>query len=393
MRLELRPVGSQTSLLKGAKWYLERGQRTLGRAPDCDWQLPTEQRSISKLHCTIERDRDGFILRDQSANGSRVDDIIVHEGETARLSDQSCLQIGELAFSIHISGESHREIEDPDSRMALSDEPLTISAILADISPGGHMARGVLGERTFEDWLEPQAGQRTNLAPSHNIEIGWSGPPEILTPSKLLPDDWNTEGSSDYSSRLEHGAATHIAIPIPCTRVAESLESVNDNAPSAGVETEEGPPLSIGQPSTLVQRLEPLMDRLEEAIDSTFGVFDMESPTADSESFDDTPDRRLIVRVEALLHRQNALNAALKNLLQYASHAMEPRVLEARVDSGRRQLSFSRNTDYWRAYRAQFERNGGTLSVRDIFHEVMMRRTDDTTAPTARLAPQGKPQS
>lgn len=391
MRLELRPIDSgKTAPVQGVKWYFERGRRTLGRAADCDWQLPEVQRSISKHHCTIERDRDGFVLLDQSANGCKVDGTIVHEGETARLSDQSRLEVGELAFSVHISGETHHDVDDPDGRLTLSDENLTISAILADVSQGGRMATGVLGERASEDWLEPPVGRTAGSAPSRNVEIGWSGPPELQTASKLLPDDWNAEDNSDYGSYLEHGSATHVAVPIARARAVEALETVNDNAPSAGTEPEEYLPLTFGRSLELSQRLEPLLDRLEEVIDSTFGIFDMEArpPKADPESHDGSRDKSLIARVETLLQRQNALNAALENLLQHASHAMEPRILEARVDAGGRLLSFGRNRDYWRAYRAQFERNGGALSVRDVFREAMMRGTNGTTVPIAHAAPQ-----
>ncbi|MBB2674419.1 UNVERIFIED_ORG: type VI secretion system protein ImpI [Rhizobium esperanzae] len=364
MRLELREItGDAVTMAGRPKWFFERGRRTLGRAPDCDWQLPADRRSISKLHCIIERDRDGFLLRDQSANGSRVDGVAVHEGQIARLSDRSRLEMGGLAFSVHISGDRDRDIEDPDAGLVLSDEPLTISAILADIAPGGHTANGILGERTADGWsLSEQAGKK-GAASSRNVEIGWSGPPEIRTVTQLLPEDWNSE-DTEYASHLEHGSATHIAVPIAQRRTAPLIDIVNDNAQP---ESEDFPALSIGRPAALADRLEPLLGRLEEAVESAYAVFEMNAPPSGSQP--DFPDREeaLLARIETLLGRQLKLNSALEALAQAAGQ-LEPRSLEARVETG----AWRRDRNYWRAYRAQFEKDGESRSVQDFFRDAML---------------------
>ncbi|ULR47330.1 FHA domain-containing protein [Rhizobium sp. K102] len=365
MRLELREITSDAATTAGRpKWFFERGRRTLGRAPDCDWQLPEDRRSISKLHCIIERDRDGFLLRDQSANGSRVDGVAVHEGQIARLSDRSRLEIGGLAFSVHISGDRDREIEDPDAGLVLSDEPLTISAILADIAPGGHTANGILGERTADGWsLSEQTGKK-GAASSRNVEIGWSGPPEIRTMTQLLPEDWNSE-ETEYGSHLEHGPATHVAVPIAQRRAAPLTDIVNDNDPQP--ESDGFPALIIGRPAALADRLEPLLGRLEEAVESAYGVFEMNAPPSGSQP--DLPDREeaLLARIETLLGQQLKLNTALGALAQAAAQ-LEPRSLEARVETG----GWRRDRNYWRAYRAQFEKDGKSRSIQDIFRDAMM---------------------
>ena len=75
MRLELKQVEANGAGAGTPPWVLERGRRTLGRSVDCDWQVPDAGRTVSKLHCTILRDRDGYLLRDESANGTRVDGV------------------------------------------------------------------------------------------------------------------------------------------------------------------------------------------------------------------------------------------------------------------------------------------------------------------------------
>jgi type VI secretion system protein ImpI len=369
MRLELKEITSDPTVPAGQpKWFFDRGRRTLGRAPDCDWRLPEDRRSISKLHCIIERDRDGYLLRDQSANGSRVDGVTVHEGQIARLSDRSRLEMGGLTFSVHISGDSDREIEDPDAGLVLSDEPLTISAILADIAPGGRTASGILGERAADDWTLPEHDGKRGAASSRNVEIGWSGPPEIRSATKLLPDDWHLE-ETDYGSHLEHGSATHVAVPIAQRRAAPVIEILNDNDPQP--EGEEFPALTIGRPEAVPDRLEALLARLEEAVEGAYAVFEMNAPASGREpDFLSRGQDALLDRVEALLGRQLKLNVALEALVQVADR-LEPRMLEARVGVDAWRLPWGRDRSYWRAYRAEFEKDGKSRSIQDLFRDAM----------------------
>lgn len=382
MRLELRQIDSEGTSPASRKWFFERGRRTLGRAPDCDWRLPEDQRSVSKFHCTIERDREGFLLRDQSANGSKVDGHIVHEGESARLADQSTVEVGNLAFKVRISGERDEDLEDPEAGLVLSDEPLTISSILADIAPGGRAAASILGERVAEDWSVPVATGKEGSSPSRNVEIGWNGPPEIRSATKFLPDDWNTDEGSDYGSHLEHGSATHVSAPALRVRAVETLETVNDNIPPPEPLLDDFPRLSIGRAGELAERLEPLLGRFDEALDNAFAVFEMEPPRPASEPdiFGRSREESLVIRAGALLDRQMKLNAALEELVREAGRQMEPRILEARIDAGSRGPHFAppwgRNRDYWQAYKAQFEKNGRTQSVREIFRDAMTRAVD-----------------
>ncbi|MGK6316968.1 FHA domain-containing protein [Neorhizobium sp. DT-125] len=380
MRLELRPLTDGIELSASReKWFFERGRRTLGRAPDCDWRLPEDQRSVSKFHCIIERDREGFLLRDQSSNGSRVDGIVVHDGEVARLADQSRLEIGGMAFSVHITGEKDREMEDPDAGIALSDEPLTISAILADIAPGGRTATGILGERVADELPLPSVARKPGAVSSRNVEIGWSGPPEIRSATNILPVDWNSDIDSDYGSHLEHGSATHVTVPVARAKPTDAPQTVNDNIPQS--EPEEFPTLSIGRSADLAERLESLLTRLQEALETTFAVFEMEAPQPDTEPdfFGRSREDMLVARIEALLGQQAKLASSLEILVQEASRMMEPRILEARIDAVRRPLPWQRHHSYWQAYRAQFEKDGKVLSVREVFRDAMTRAADGTS--------------
>ncbi len=361
MRLELREIGGQAPAIAGqGKWYFERGRRTVGRSADCDWQVPAECRSISKLHCTIESDRDGFILKDQSANGSRVDGAVVHEGESIRLSDRAELQIGNLSFSVRISGELDREMEDPDAGLALSDERLTISAILSDIAPGGKSANGILGSRQVDDWPETKPVATT----SRSVEIGWSGPPEIASATKLLPENWNSENESVLGSQLEHGSATHVAVPVTRVRHQRGADTVNDN--TLWPEPPKQPSVPQDDGGREDQALLRWIERMDDALEASFALFDLDPPENDSSDARSVPSR-----LEGLLQRQLALNSALAAMLRNVSQQLEPRLIEARTDTAARRLPWNKDGAYWQNYRAQFDEGGVTLSVRDVLRAAM----------------------
>ena len=387
MRLELRQTSGEGSS-KG--WFFERGKRTLGRSPDCDWQVTDQQRSISKVHCVIERDRAGFLLRDQSANGTRVDGTIILEGETARLADRSRIAFGNIAFNVVITGEADRDIDDPAADLRLSDETVTISSILADIAPGGSTATGVLGERSGDDWIAalPQWSNK-GKSPSRNVDIGWNGPPDINGIKPVLPNDWNSD--FELGSQLEHGAATHVSVAVARNFGSEAAETAKAIVPAndmrAADDTDQGADdTSFGLQFDPLRQLEVLVSTLEQTLDdgaSIFGIEDSRAHTSVS-LFSRERTEQLADRLRLLISRQSALNAGLENLVSEANRMFEPRMIEAHVDASNRKLFWRGNGDYWQAYRERFEKDGKSISVRDLLAEAFRvsvgdRGEDDTT--------------
>ena len=414
MRLELKQTAGEPIRAGAEGCSFERGRKTLGRGVDCDWQAADPQRLLSKRHCTIERDRDGFVLRDQSANGSRVDGVTLHEGDTARLRDKSRIEFGGLSFSVSISGEPDLDLGDPDSHLALSDEPLTISSILADVAPGGSTGNGILGRRGSDEWSDlpvvaPQ--KKTGATSSRNVEIGWSGPPSIEgVTGQILPDDWNAD--FDGSNRYEHKSATHVSVPTPrqdrksgSSTVAEIREAPDEAIASAFVPSELEPTLSAklsatalaavpatqGDPAALLRHIERLLDRMGEALDGAYSTFDLDLPVSIDEGDFLAADREdvLIQRFNTLIERQIGLNEMLEQLVRETGRMMEPRILQTRVDAERRKLLWRRDRSYWRAYCAQFEKDNRQLSLRDLFRAAMLGRdeSDQSTDTAGRTRP------
>jgi hypothetical protein len=71
--------------LVGTRWPLDEERVTLGRSPDCDIVLL--ERQVSRYHVRVERDKEGFLLRDLgSKNGTMVNGEPVR-GQPYRLRD------------------------------------------------------------------------------------------------------------------------------------------------------------------------------------------------------------------------------------------------------------------------------------------------------------------
>jgi len=77
--------------LKGQRWIIEQDQVIIGRGSDCDIVLP--ERQSSRQHAQIERDKDGYLLRDlASKNGTCVNGQEVRD-KPYRLKDGDEIQI------------------------------------------------------------------------------------------------------------------------------------------------------------------------------------------------------------------------------------------------------------------------------------------------------------
>jgi DNA-binding winged helix-turn-helix (wHTH) protein len=87
--------------LAGMRWPLGYEPITLGRAADCDIVLP--ERQISRYHVRIERDADGYVLRDLGSkngtfvNGERVRGQLYRLRDGDEISLATTLQIGFVA--------------------------------------------------------------------------------------------------------------------------------------------------------------------------------------------------------------------------------------------------------------------------------------------------------
>ncbi|MCJ8510230.1 FHA domain-containing protein [Rhizobium lemnae] len=388
MRLELIPQTSNPSSLPH-RWIMERGRRKIGRSIDCDWQLPENERSVSNIHCLIERESDSFVLLDRSSNGSQVDGVWLHDGAKAELHDASVIALGTFSFTVTIQGESKARQEDPDSRLALSPESLTVSSILSDIVPAGHMADGVLGPRELEDPFAFIQQPKSDASSSRNVSIGWPGPPRHDLHGKLLPDNWWEDPETDnrIAHALEHSPATRVSVSV--NRIGNS-GSMTGNPTQGELSTSELSN-SFATDFANIAQLTSQLKQLEVAMEQAFGTLQipLARPLSREPACED--EGALNVRLEKLLACQLRLNAALEHLFEKSGHLFDPRLLEARIDvqAGRTFAAF-RNASYWRHYRRQFEADGRVVSAADLLRATYLTGEQEERAGLRDASEEGK---
>ncbi|MGH6862571.1 MAG: hypothetical protein ACRECY_20190, partial [Phyllobacterium sp.] len=140
-------------------------------------------------------------------------------------------------------------------------------------------------------------------------------------------------------------------------------------------------------------RIESLLDQCDEASRACFAILDIEPDVlADAPDFLDARREDIVLaRLGTMLERQSVLNAALDGLFRQASHAMEPRIIEARVDAEPRRLPWRSDRSYWQAYRRQFDDNGNTIPVRAFLRKAMLQALGATEGDEAEMTEKEKP--
>ncbi|HTU11478.1 MAG TPA: type VI secretion system-associated FHA domain protein TagH [Allosphingosinicella sp.] len=73
-----------------AQYLMDGATAVLGRSRNCNWYLPDPRNAISSRHCEIRRDRDFFVLKDISTNGTFVND------EAERMTEEHLINAGDL---------------------------------------------------------------------------------------------------------------------------------------------------------------------------------------------------------------------------------------------------------------------------------------------------------
>lgn len=366
MRLRLKQTSGAVQTAVKNDWYLERGRRTVGRANECDWQIHDDSCSVSKHHCTLERTMNGFVLHDESANGTKVDNRLVASGESAPLADGSHIVMGRYSFDVIIAGTLPDAIDDPDRELSLSDENLTISSILANVTSTGIGGHGILGSNGQSSELPG----RRSTAKRKQIPIGWEGPPQTDALKPVLPDDWNDE--TGLSTSMEHKDVIRSHAPRIRTQAQEDI------APEAVTE----PVVQTLAPHVDLSALDAAIRKLETSLsDGEILLNTPQQPMPDSDP-QQAAEAVLAQRLQQLVERQIVLNQRIDTLLDKAANLFDHALIEARADAQPRRFPWIAEMAYWQAYCEQFLIDGKRTSVRDLLLKALDATPEDTTQPT-----------
>ncbi len=190
----------------------DRDQISIGRNAENDLALPDPQRFMSGLHCWIEKQDDGWRLKDVSLNGVFINgsEDRVPKGETISLSEGDLIKLGdyELEFSSRAAPVAQPEQEETDffATPKLHDEDQAEQKGKKEINtPLSQMDEGLLADQISIDEIH-----------------GLNAPPED-------PDPPSLQGREERVSALRHHINAPEAVPDTPEPVPEAPQGSNDD--------------------------------------------------------------------------------------------------------------------------------------------------------------------
>lgn len=83
---------------------LDGGEMVIGRSPEADWQIDDPDMFVSRAHCRITADQDGYFVTDISSSGLFIDDSpsALGPGNSVRLRNGMRLRLGDYVMGVDL---------------------------------------------------------------------------------------------------------------------------------------------------------------------------------------------------------------------------------------------------------------------------------------------------
>jgi type VI secretion system protein ImpI len=83
---------------------LDKGELSIGRSPEADWQIEDPDMFVSRTHCRIRSEPDGYIVTDMSSSGLFIDDSEhpLGTGNSVRLKNGMRLRMGDYVLGVEV---------------------------------------------------------------------------------------------------------------------------------------------------------------------------------------------------------------------------------------------------------------------------------------------------
>lgn len=129
---------------------LDAGELVIGRSADADWQIEDPDQFVSRTHCRIKAERDGYIVTDTSSSGLFIDDAgtPLGQGNSARLSTGMRLRLGDYILGVDLQNAGSDAERHPDA-----DAPPGLRA------PPGFDGDAFFSARTEEEPARPRPAE------------------------------------------------------------------------------------------------------------------------------------------------------------------------------------------------------------------------------------------
>ncbi|HWK67651.1 MAG TPA: FHA domain-containing protein [Rhizobiaceae bacterium] len=166
MELRLTLKGPERLLGGRREARVQGSALVIGRSPEADWSIPDPERVLSKLHCRIEKDFDGYQLTDMSTNGVKVNEVPVGYGLVRRIENGDVLKLGDAVLLAEIVTAS-----------ASPAEARALAAAAPEIGPDDGPFGRLEGESPAPPELASAPGERTAKG---MVLDDWWGPVDSL---------------------------------------------------------------------------------------------------------------------------------------------------------------------------------------------------------------------
>ncbi|MGX5831089.1 type VI secretion system-associated FHA domain protein TagH [Mesorhizobium sp. 43Arga] len=129
---------------------LDEGELVIGRSADAGWQIDDPDMFVSRAHCKISGDRDGYFVTDTSSSGLFVDDSDspLGPGRSMRLQSGMRLRMGD--YVIHV------EVQSKANRTSVGPAPVAGHPAPAWPSPGARTPASIGGDDFFSAKVEEE---------------------------------------------------------------------------------------------------------------------------------------------------------------------------------------------------------------------------------------------
>ncbi|MHA6686763.1 type VI secretion system-associated FHA domain protein TagH [Mesorhizobium sp. A556] len=83
---------------------LDKGELVIGRSPEADWQIDDPDMYVSRAHCKITSEQDGYTVTDMSSSGLFIDDSgsPLGAGNSIRLRNGMRLRLGDYVVGVEL---------------------------------------------------------------------------------------------------------------------------------------------------------------------------------------------------------------------------------------------------------------------------------------------------
>lgn len=83
---------------------LDKGELVIGRSPEADWQIDDPDMYVSRAHCKIASEQDGYTVTDMSSSGLFIDDSgsPLGAGNSIRLRNGMRLRLGDYVVGVEL---------------------------------------------------------------------------------------------------------------------------------------------------------------------------------------------------------------------------------------------------------------------------------------------------